>query len=114
MSTDGVYTGAQFAVINASASGDNTIVAAITSHRIIVLNYVLSAAGAVNGTWKDGAVAVTGLETLPAAGSSLAVVGNLDSPLFRTTSGNALVLNLSAAVAVGGHITFVTEAVPGT
>lgn len=95
------------AAIAASASGDNTIVAAIAGKRIAVYGYVLVAAGAVTARFESGAggTALTGQ-------MSFAANGGVSCPLssgkawFITTTSQALNLELSSAVSVAGHITY--------
>ena len=100
------------AAIAASALGDNTVVAAVTGRRIRVLGFVLSpSATTVNAKFTDGA-AGTNL-----AGLFYGTAGTVTVPCvppvlgsqpgwFATTKGNALVLNLSAATAVGGLVLY--------
>lgn len=94
--------------INASASGDNTLVASVPGRRIRVMGYALSFSGTVNAQFTDGAggSALAGLFYGAAGGNVKAdavppVMGSQPG-WFATSQGNALVLNLSAAVAVGG------------
>lgn len=99
-----------YAAISASSSGDNTIVAAVTGKKIRVQNYTILAAGAVSITWKSGSTAISGAMPLAANGgmapsAGTATATGLDGVL-QTAGGEALVLNLSAAVAVGGHIRY--------
>jgi len=94
------------ASISVAASGDNTIVAAVASKRIKVYAINLSAVGTVSVKWKDGAATdFQGAQDLQAReGYTLSV-----SPpafLLGTTAGNALILNLSAAVGVRGWIAY--------
>jgi hypothetical protein len=100
------------ATIAAASSGDNTIVAAVAAKRIRVLRFELSASAAVNAKWKDGASTdLTGLFYAAGAGP----MGDMDSSdggrdyIFQTSVGNALVLNLSAAVPVGGVVDYTLE-----
>lgn len=100
------------AAINAASSGDNTLVAAVTGKRIRVHAYELSASAAANGKFKDGAATdLTGLIYLAAAGAAADAVERTNDAdgLFQTTAGNALVLNLSAAVAVGGWVDYTLD-----
>jgi len=97
-----------FAPINASASGDNTIVAAISGKRIRVVNYFMIAANAVNATWKSGSSAsLSG--ALPLVANVGGVCPEAVLGWLITTAGEALVLNLSGAVLVAGHIACVYE-----
>ena len=91
------------ASINAAASGDNTLVAAVGGQTVRVFKIFLTAASAVNIQFKDGAgTDLTGLITLTAGGS---VVLDFDTrPWFLTSAGNAFILELSSAVQVSGRI----------
>lgn len=102
------------APIAASSSGDNTLVAAAAGKAIRVLNYKLSFGGTVNAKFKSGASTdLTGL----LYGAAAVNVGSEPlrwsegrmAPLLETAAGEALVLNLSGAVAVGGHVTYEVE-----
>lgn len=91
--------------IQTSTSGDNTILAAQGAGIIIVpTGYWFMANGAVNVKWKSGAgTDKTGLHYFAAAGSGLTVPEAVRG-LFKTAANEALVLNLSGAVAVGGLV----------
>jgi len=90
--------------VSASGSGDNPIVSAVTGKKIRVLHYVVSASGSVNWKWKSGASTdLTGL-SYGVANTNLSAVS--PAGLFETAAGQPLNLNLSAAVAVGGHVTY--------
>lgn len=100
------------AAINAATLGDNTLVAAVAGKRIRVHAYELSASAAANAKFKDGASTdLTGLIYLAAAGAAADAVErtNDSDGLFQTSPGNALVLNLSAAVAVGGWVDYTLD-----
>jgi hypothetical protein len=102
-----------YAVINVSTMGDNIIVAGVANKLIRVIGYSLSAYGAVGITWKAGTAA---------AGSNVAMEGPLNAsasgwgqvrdpnpnaePLFTTSAGDALNLNLSAGVQVTGSVQY--------
>ena len=99
------------AAIAASSSGDNTVVAAVAGKKMAVESYEISASGAVNAKWKDGASTdKTGLLYLAAAGSQVDAeatdVEAGEDALWVGTAGNALILNLSGAVAVGGLVRY--------
>lgn len=95
----------QYAAIAASSSGDNTVVAAVSGKKIRVMNYHFTAAAAVTVRFEDGAggTALTGQ-------MEVAANGNVDSQsqlgLFETSAGNLLNLELSSAVSVAGHLTY--------
>lgn len=100
------------AAIAASSSGDNTLVAAVTAQRIHVVALHLSYSGAVNSKVKSGAgTDLTGLSYGATAGNGYVLPhsGDRGAWWLRTASGEALVLNLSGAVAVGGLVTYYTE-----
>lgn len=111
--TSTVYNGSTaltplFSTIVASASGATTIINAVASKKIRVLALQLVANAAVNVKWQSHATPtdITGL-------AYLATNGGLVLPFnpvgwFQTLTGEALDINLSGAVAVGGSITYVT------
>lgn len=113
LATDAIQNGTtaltpKYAKISASSSGNNTVVAAVTSKKIRVLGWNLVGNGAVNAKWQDGASGtdLTGLYYVAAAGGGISVPFN---PVgwFETSSNTLLNLNLSGAVAVGGSLCYV-------
>lgn len=98
--TSGITTRA---AINVASSGDNTLIAAVSSQTIRVHKLFLVVSGAVNIKFKDGA----GTDFHPAlpmqAGGGF-VLDFDQEPWFVTSTNTALVLNLSAAVQVSGRI----------
>lgn len=103
----------QSAVINASASGANTIVAGVQGRRIRVYGYVLSFSGQANAKWQDsGGSDLTGLLYGSAAGVQVIapavppIAGSQPGWFTTTAQGQGLILNLSAAVAVSGHVLY--------
>ncbi len=94
------------ASIQVASSGANAIVAAVASRRIRVLQYLINAAGAVNAKWQSAANDKTGLHYMGAAGDG-AAPGYCPVGMFETNVNEALNLNLSAAVAVGGWVIYV-------
>ncbi|VTS03300.1 hypothetical protein [Tuwongella immobilis] len=99
------------APISCSASGDNVVVASPGPGRSIrVLGYVLVAGGSVIVTWKRGSTPLSGGMSLIAGGPVSAPIapvmaGGIPAQ-FETAAGEALVLHLASAVAVGGHILY--------
>jgi hypothetical protein len=93
------------APVNTATLGDNTVIAAPSGTSFIrVHGYILNGAGAVNVTWKNGSTALTGAMAL---GSTVNLVApEAADGWFDLTPGNALVLNLSAAVQVSGHVLY--------
>lgn len=98
---------AKFVNIAASSSGDNVILALVTSKKIRVLALSLMANGAVNAKFEDNGTTTQrgGMIYCPAAGYGKVLPFN---PVgwFETASGVGLDLNLSAAVAVGGELVY--------
>ena len=94
-----------FAVINAGSSGDNPIVTGVAGKSVRLLSYVLVATAAVNCEWQDGGGAtLSGAMNFAANGG---VSAASPTGLLMTTDGDHLVLNLSAATAVDGHISYI-------
>ena len=77
----------------------------MTGYKICVIGAKLMAAGSVNAKWQSAATDLTGLSYLVAGGGE--VLPHNPAGWFETVAGEALNLNLSAAVAVGGHITYI-------
>lgn len=99
------------AAIAASSSGDNTLVAAVASQRIYVVGLFLSVNGAVNVKLKSASTDLTGLFYGQTAGNGIVLphAGDRGAYWARTAVNEALNLNLSGAVAVGGLLVYYTE-----
>lgn len=95
----------KFAAIAASASGASPVVAAVAGKRIRVLNYTVIAATAVGVKFQSAANDITGVMNAGANGGASAN-GSPLSPQFETNAGEALNINLSSAVAAGGHLCY--------
>jgi hypothetical protein len=98
----------KFVKIVASSSGVTNILALVSSKQLRVLALKITANGAVNVKWQSHVTPtdLTGLSYFAAAGDGEVLSFN---PVgwFQTVAGEALDINLSAAVAVGGHLTYV-------
>lgn len=101
------------AVIAASSSGDNEVVAAVTGRKVRVLAFHLSFGGTVNAKWKSGTSTdksglLYGVAATQVAGRAHVPAPSQQTPpfMFETAAGEALNLNLSGAVAVGGWVTY--------
>lgn len=96
-----------FLSFNASSSGVTNLVALTAGKRIRVLQYTLVAAGAVNVKFQSHTAPtdITGLMDL--SGNGGVSCGYCPVGLFQTIAGEALDINLSGAVAVGGHLVYV-------
>lgn len=97
----------KFAAINASTNGNNTLVGAVTSKKIRVLAVSIVSSGTVNAKFQDGAGGTdkTGLYYMIA--NTGFVLPYNPVGWFETTANTLLNLNLSAATAVGGCLTYV-------
>jgi len=99
----------QYAVIDTSASGNTTLVAAVTSKVIVVLSYdfVCDGTVAVKFTSGAGGTALTGAQSFAANGG----IAKTFSPAgyFVTGSNTALVINLSAAIGVRGSLVYIAR-----
>lgn len=93
-------------VVSCASSGDNTLLAAVTGHKIRVLSYTLVAAGAVTVAFESAAsgTALTGDMSL-ITGVPLVVSFEREGH-FQTAVSELLNLELGGAVQVSGHITY--------
>lgn len=96
------------AIIAASSSGDNVVVAAVTGKKIQVIAFYLVASGTVNAKWRSGTTDIGGLMYDVASSGIMVSAINPDGrrPWHETAAGQALNLNLSGAVAVGGQVVY--------
>lgn len=96
------------AVIAASSAGDNTLVAAVAGKRIRVISLSLVASGGANSIrFESGAsgTALTGVMDI--ADNGQYTLNFNPSGHFETAKGALLNLELSAATAVGGVLTYI-------
>jgi hypothetical protein len=91
--------------ISTSSSGATQLVAAVAGKKIVVISYAVIVNAAVNVKFQSGSTDLTGLMYFAANGGATVTVEGLGC--FETAAGEALNINLSGAVAVGGHITYV-------
>jgi len=98
----------KFAIIAAANSGATTIIPAVTGKKIRVLAAKIVANGGVNVKWQSHFTPtdLTGLSYYAAAGDGEVLPFN---PVgwFQTNASEALDINLSGAIAVGGHLTYI-------
>lgn len=95
----------KFAAVNATATGDNAVVTAVSGKKIVVMSYVLSAAADVVAKWQTGDVDRTG-PGLALAENGGAIAAFNPHGWFAGAVGEDLDLNLSGTVNVGGHISY--------
>jgi hypothetical protein len=92
------------ASIDTAASGDLTVVSAITGKRVVVVSYTLVSTAATSlPRWKSGANNISGALGLAANG---AVSASSDAGVLATNPGEALLLNNATATQVSGHVTY--------
>lgn len=96
--------------VAASTTGATTLVAAVTGQKLRVLAAILHANGAVNVNLQahTNTGTKTGLFYFAAAGGNLVLPFNPEG-WFDTPNGDALDINLSGNVAVGGQLVYVVE-----
>lgn len=88
-----------------AASGDQTILTAVSGKKIRVLGYALVTDTASALTWESGgSTAISGVMTFAANGGISAVPSKWG--WFSTLDGESLVLNVGTAATVGGHVTY--------
>lgn len=92
------------APIDVNAAGDNIVVPAVPGASIRVLNYLIIASAAVDAYWNDG-VPLSGPLPLPDQ-AGVNFIGVNESPAFETERGTPLLLNLSDAIQVSGHLAY--------
>jgi hypothetical protein len=91
----------QQAPVNFSSSGNNTIITGLSGTRIRILQFFLVFSGAVNVTYYSGTTALSGPLEFAFAGAQ--VQDFIQLPL-TCNEGDSFIINLSAAVQVGGTI----------
>jgi hypothetical protein len=95
-----------FTKVSATSDGDNTVIAAVTGRRILVVGYSLynTASGSGVMIFKSGTTEIGRL-----LGSS-PVTYSGPGPAFRTAAGEALVINNDTGDDTFGHMTYVLTA----
>lgn len=104
---DGALAGpgtVKYAKVAISATG--TIVAAVPGKKIRVLAAWLSCAGTVNVKWQSHVTPTDLTGLLYGVANSGIVLPYNEKGWFETVAGEALDLNLSASIAVGGSIAY--------
>lgn len=98
----------KFAKITASSSGATEIVPLVAAKKLRVLQWIVTTSAAVNFKWQSH-VTPTDKTGLFYSGSAGGGAGGAFCPLghFETISGEALDINLSGAVPVGGSLVYV-------
>ena len=104
---DGTTAALKYAVINASASGNNTLVAGVTGKKIRVISLFYMSAGTVNVTFQSGAggTALTG--AIAHTAQTGVVLNENFTGWFQTLAGALLNVNLSAAISIAGSLSYI-------
>jgi hypothetical protein len=107
MTDAGTIVTPKFAIIDAATSGDNTLVASVSSKKIRVVAAFLVSAGTVTVRFESGTggTALTGQMNLVA--NTGFVLPYNPAGWFQTAATTLLNLELSAAVSVDGAITYI-------
>lgn len=107
MTAGGTVVTPKYAIIDAATSGDNTLIAAVTSKKVRVLAAFLVSAGTVNVRFESGAggTALTGQMNL-VANTGFVLPFN-PAGWFETGSNTLLNLELSGAISVDGSLVYV-------
>lgn len=92
------------AVIAASASGDNTIIAANSTRGIKIWQYSFTTAAAVNILFKAGSTALSGAYVYGGNGSDFRMYSGM--AWFECPPNTAFIINLSGAIAIGGTVQY--------
>ena len=98
--------GLRQAEINATASGDTTVVTGVSGRVIRVIGLVLVCAAAVSVAWKTGAT-TTRINPQAFAANGGMAYNAFPGWFYETDSGDNAVINLSAAVNVRGSLYYV-------
>ena len=94
------------AKINATASGDTTVVSAVTGAKIRVISVVFTCSEQVNVAWKSGA-STTKINAMPWAALGGMAENFKPGHFFETDSGEAAVINLSKTANVRGILNYI-------
>jgi hypothetical protein len=97
-----------FVAIDASSSGDNTLVAAVPGRKIRVMScFLIADASTVSVQFRSAAAGAALTGPVPLAASAGFVLPYNEAGWFQTDIGELLNLELSDAVAVGGALSYV-------
>lgn len=99
----------KFAKVDATADGDNTVIAAVTGKKIRVLGYVLTGVSTAGATFTIQDTATTPVVhaklSLPATGG-VAYSGGLEAPAFETAAGTGVEINNPTGADALGHMVY--------
>lgn len=92
------------AIIDATAIGDNTILSADSTSGFLIKQLFFVVGGIVNIRFKEGTTSISGLIPLQSGADLFLELNDFNIPWFIITKNNAFIINLSAAVQVGGVV----------
>lgn len=96
----------KYAYLDTASSGNQQIVAAVSSKKIRVLTYLLSVNAAVNLYFRSSTAGqISNTHYLAANGGATGAY--TPHGHFETTAGEALQINLSAAVNIGSRVSYI-------
>lgn len=95
----------QYAILDKNVSGNNEIVAAQAGKFFVVLAYNIMSNGGVNTHFRSASTPVSGTTFMDAASKGKVASYN-PKGWFKTATGEALNLHLSASIAVGGELVY--------
>jgi len=99
-----------FVKIDTATAGNNTLIAANANARIRVHNYVFVTGGVVNVKFVGGTTDLTGaMSSSVSSPSATPTTADQEACLFHTGKNEALIINLSDAVQVSGHLAYSLE-----
>jgi hypothetical protein len=104
--SDKVSSDVKYAAIDASSSGDNEIVAAVTGVKIRVVSMLIMSGGDVNATFQSGAGGSGLSGALPLTTNSGASCNHNPVGWFETNESESLNLSLSGAIQVSGFLAY--------
>ena len=102
-------SGPQYAAIDFTSSGDNTVVAAVTGKKIRLLGYVLTALADVSVRWESGAggTALSGAMYIGPGETNQVLAPSCGSyGCLETAAGELLNLEMGGATQVDGHAVY--------
>lgn len=98
----------KFVKVNATADGDNTVIAAVAGRQIRVVGYCISALAAGTITFQDDTASAVVIGALKIADAAIvSYAGSEDAPAFEGGNGKGIEINTSAGLDITGHLTYV-------
>ncbi len=96
----------KYTVLECVGAGDSTIIAGVAERRICVLAYTIVSSGAGTIQWKNEDAGTNLSGGMPLVGQSMISASSEDGLLETATDGEGLVLSVSTAITLSGHMTY--------